>query len=168
MDCNGMNGVIMIPFCGQEKCSVDANGRLKLSPRFIRDFMDRCSGEVVLHYLPEGALAIYPEDVYLEMRSGTSRVAEKAGMSIVQRRMLRSFGALSHPETISPQGRITLPQAYRDKLDLQPGADIYQVGVEIGIELWNASRWEQELENINNHLLEKGEREMDADLDGEL
>ncbi len=158
----------MLPFCGQEKCSIDANGRLKLSPRFIEDFNGRCSGEVVLHVLPEGALAIYPEDVYAEMRSGTARMAEKAGLSIVQRRILRSFGAMSQPDKITSQGRITLPPAYRDQLELTPKAEVYQIGVEIGIEIWNAERWEREQENINKHLLEKGEREMAADLYGEF
>lgn len=154
----------MLPFCGQEKCLIDANSRIKLSPRFIDDFMNRCGGEVVLHCLPEGALAIYPEDVYLRMRGGVGSEVEKAGISLMHRRMLRSFGALSQPEKISPQGRITLPVAWRTATELNPGMEIYLIGVEIGVEIWNAARWDAELTQINAHLLEKGEREMAADL----
>jgi len=154
----------MLPFCGQEKCLIDGNGRIKLSPRFIDDFISRCNGEVVLHCLPEGALAIYPEDVYLRMRSAATADIEQAGMSMMQRRMMRSFGAMSQPEKLSPQGRITLPVAWRCATELNPGAEVYLVGVEIGIEIWNAARWDAEMAQINAHLLEKGQREMTADL----
>lgn len=154
----------MLPFCGQEKCSIDANGRVKLSSRFIEDFIHRCGGDVVLHCLPEGAVAVYPEDVYRQMRAGVGQAAEKAGLSIVQRRILRSFGALSSPDQITRQGRLTLPTAYRSSADLQPGTEIYLVGVEIGVEIWNAARWEKELLDINAHMLQKGEMEMAADL----
>ena len=55
----------MLSFCGIDKCSVDANGRIKLSPRVIDDFAAH-GGDVVLHCLPEGTIAVYPEAVYLE------------------------------------------------------------------------------------------------------
>lgn len=158
----------MLSFCGQDKCSVDSNGRVKFSPRVISDFTEKCNGEVVLHCLPEGALAVYPEDIYLEMRRAEAKPAEKAGSSLVFRRNIRRFGALSSPETISAQGRITLPTGYRDMLELNPGEDIIVVGVEIGIEIWNASRWNAELTKINAHAEEKGEREMAADLESEM
>ncbi len=154
----------MLRFCGQEKCSIDANGRVKLSPRFIEDFLQRCGGDVVIHSLPEGAVAVYPEDVYQQMRASVGQAAEKAGLSLVQRRILRSFGALSQPDQITRQGRLTIPQAYRGNAELLPGTEVYLVGVEIGIEIWNAQRWEQELQDINTHLLQKGELEMAADL----
>ena len=154
----------MLAFCGQDNCSVDANGRIKFSPRVIRDFMERCSGEVVLHCLPEGALAVYPEEVYLQMRSAEPRPAERASSSMVFRRNLRRFGALSQSEKISAQGRITLTSAFREFADLLPGTDAVVVGVEIGVEVWNAQRWQQELEKLNSHSLEKGQREMEADL----
>ena len=44
----------MLAFCGLDRCSVDANGRIKLSPRVIEDFARRGS-DVVLHCLPECA-----------------------------------------------------------------------------------------------------------------
>ena len=160
-------GFRMLAFCGQERCSIDANGRFKLSPRHIGDFESRCGGRVVFHCLPEGAVAIYPEDVYAQMRAGVGNVAEKAGLSLVQRRILRSFGALSQPETITRQGRLTLPQAFREKAGLQTGAEVCVVGVEIGVEVWNAERGEKELLEIEEHMLEKGGREMLADLNND-
>jgi DNA-binding transcriptional regulator/RsmH inhibitor MraZ len=154
----------MLAFCGQDRCSIDANGRLKLSPRVISDFLERCSGEIVMHCLPEGAVALYPEEVYLEMRQNETAPAAKAAHSLVFRRSMRRFGAMSQSEQISKQGRITLPAAFRKYAELGPGSDAYVVGVEIGVEIWNAERWDAELERINEHVQEKGEREMAADL----
>ena len=77
---------------------------------------------------------------------------------------MRRFGALSKSEMISAQGRITVPVPYRNYAGLIPGEDVIVVGCEIGIELWNASRWSEELEKINIHFNEKGEREMSSDL----
>jgi len=154
----------MLAFCGQDKCSIDANGRLKLSPRFLSDFETECSGEVVLHCLPEGAIAIYPEATFMQMRRAEARPAERAASSLVFRRSQRRFGAMSQPQGISKQGRLTLPPAYRDYASLQSGANTVVVGTEIGVEVWNAERWAEELKIINGHLTEKGDMEMAEDL----
>ncbi len=156
----------MLSFCGQDKCSVDANGRIKLSPRNLSDFAEQGAGEVVLRFLPEGAIAVYPEDIYLQMRRNEPRPAERAAASLVFRRSLRHFGALSQSEKISPQGRITIPPAYREYAALGPGSEAVVIGVEIGLEIWNTERWAEELTKVNEHIREKGEREMADDLMG--
>lgn len=153
----------MLSFCGLDQCSVDANGRIKLSPRIIEDFAAR-GGEVVLHCLPEGAIAVYPEDVYLAMRKNESNPAEKAAESIVFRRTLRRFGTWSQSEKISAQGRITLPPMYREHAGLRNGSDVIVAGVEIGIELWSVERWEEEQRRIAEHMRRKSEQEMEQDL----
>lgn len=154
----------MLSFCGQDRCSVDANGRIKLSPKVAADFTAKCGGQVVIHCLPEGAIAVYPEEIYLEMRRQETLPAAKAANSMVFRRSMRRFGALSCPESISNQGRITLPQAFREYAATEPGSEVWVVGVEIGIEIWNTKRWAEELDKMNEHAREKGEREMAADL----
>ena len=153
----------MIPFCGFDKCLLDANSRLKLSPRVLADF-ERRGGDIVLHCLPEGALAVYPEEVFLEIRGSEDHSARRAGESFVARRTMRRFGSLSMNISISPQGRLTLPEPYRDYADLKPGAEAVIVGVEIGIEIWSRERWEEEQKRISEHMQEKDRREMDADL----
>ena len=59
----------MLIFCGQDRISIDANGRIKFSPRILRDFNDQCSGQIVMHCLPEGALAVYPEEIFQQLIS---------------------------------------------------------------------------------------------------
>ena len=154
----------MLAFCGQDYCQIDANGRVKLSPRVISDFMEKCSGEIVMHCLPEGALAIYPEHIYLEMRRQEEAPAARAASSMVFRRELRRFGALSSADRITAQGRLTIPHGFREYAGLLPGTEIVVVGVEIGVELWNAERWNAELMKMNEHAIARGESEMADDL----
>ncbi len=154
----------MLAFCGQDYCQIDANGRVKLSPRVISDFMEKCSGEIVMHCLPEGALAIYPENIYLDMRRQEEAPATRAASSMVFRRELRRFGALSSADRITAQGRLTIPHGFREYAGLLPGTEIVVVGVEIGVELWNAERWNAELMKMNEHAIARGESEMADDL----
>ena len=98
------------------------------------------------------------------MRGAEEKPVERASNSLLFRRSLRRFGAMSQPQVISKQGRLTLPPAYRDYADLQSGTDTVVVGVEIGVEIWNAQRWAEELKVINGHMSDKGELEMAEDL----
>ena len=88
----------MLPFCGQDRCVIDANGRIKLSPRLIGDFARQCNGEVVLYCLPEGAIAIYPEAVFVELREASARSLSDVGTSLIRRRELRRFGSMTLPD----------------------------------------------------------------------
>ncbi len=153
----------MLSFCGIDKCLMDSNGRVKLSPRVLDDFAAR-GGDVVLRCLPEGSVAVYPEEIYLEMRKGEVNPAERAGQSMLFRRTLRSFGAMSQSEKISAQGRVTLPPTYREHAGLKNGGDAMVVGVEIGIEIWSCERWNEEQRKIQDYMMEKGEREMASSL----
>ena len=168
MEYNGTDFFIevksMLAFCGHDNCSIDSNGRIKFSPRVLKDFDDRCRGDIVLHCLPEGGLAVYPEDVYLEMRRREEAPAARAAASLVFRRSMRRFGAMSKSDKISKQGRVTIPPAFRTYAALEPGTDVSVVGVEIGIEIWNTERWNDEINQINEHVREKGMQEMAADL----
>lgn len=138
-----------------------------MSPRFISDFQERCSGEVVMHCLPEGAVALYPEDVYLKMRDEETNPAARAAVNMAWRRTMRRFGAMSRSEKISAQGRVTIPTGFREYAGLQPGVDAVVVGAEIGVEIWNAERWQAEIMQIDEHFKEKGVRQMYNDLEME-
>ena len=155
----------MLAFCGQDSCKLDKNGRIKFSPRIIADFKEACGGEVVIYCLPEGAIAVYPEDVYMQMRRKEARPAEKAADSILFRRSMRRFGALSKSEKITGQGRITIPQAYKNSAGLLDGSEVIVVGVEIGVEIWSLERWNEEMSTMNDFIAQKHEQEIATDLD---
>jgi DNA-binding transcriptional regulator/RsmH inhibitor MraZ len=154
----------MIKFCGQEKCIIDSNGRIKLSACVLRDFQE-CNKEIViLHCLVEGALAVYPPSVWQQMRGKDESKETNAANSVVFRRSLRRFGSFSQSVSISNQGRITIPISYREHASLTPGSEVMVVGCEIGVEIWNCERWFDEMKLIHQHILDKNKNEMDADL----
>jgi DNA-binding transcriptional regulator/RsmH inhibitor MraZ len=99
------------------------------------------------------------------MRQAEPRPAARAAGSIVFRRQLRRFGALSQLERITNQGRITIPVPFREILKLQPGTEAVLVGTEIGVEVWNAEVWQNEFAVLAEHELKKAAAEMDADLE---
>ena len=154
-------------FCGQEQCRIDANSRLKLPPIFMRQFKEHGEQNVVLHCLPEGALGIYPASVWSQMRQHQPRPAAQAAKSIVFRRELRRFGALTQQQTITTQGRITVPAAFRERLALERGSEAILIGAEIGLEAWERSRWTAELASIDDHEQKRSESQMASDLTAE-
>ena len=165
METNGKNQVVwMLTFCGIDYCSMDSNGRVKLSPKILEDFTSK-GVDVVLHCLPEGAVAVYPEETYLRIRQEREVTENRAAGSFVGRQMLRRSGAWSQSERISAQGRITLPQAFREHAGFGTGSQkMVVVGVEIGIELWTPERWEAERRRMEEHDMVKRDQEMQADL----
>lgn len=161
LEINGKALISMLSFCGYEKCSVDANGRVRLPGRFIEDFLKCGDGAVVMHGLPEGAIAIYPEQTYIKMREKELEDVERIGASFAARRSLRRFGALSQPEVISRQGRVTLPEIFRNYASLEPGTEVRVIGVEIGVELWAAQKWDAEFEELKAYEEEKRIKELE-------
>jgi division/cell wall cluster transcriptional repressor MraZ len=153
----------MLEFCGQDLCTLDSNGRVKLPTTFLRDFRRRSEASVVMHCLPEGALAVYPPDVWRAMREAEAGPSERVGRSVVARRNLRRFGALSQGCALSNQGRITIPTLFREYAELLPGGPVMLVGCEIGVEIWNTERWSAEMALVQKHLHDKGANEMAAD-----
>ena len=151
----------MLPFCGCEHCLIDSNGRLRLCQRFVDDFIAKCNGEIVIYGLPEGALALYPESVFREMREKELGNIDRIGASFAARRSLRRFGSLSSPETISRQGRVTIPEHFRDFAHLPPGTAAAVVGVEIGVEIWSEELLKREMASIESDELAIRERELE-------
>ena len=157
----------MLEFCGEDRCLVDGNGRIRLSQRFVDDFLRKCNGEVVMYVLPEGAVALYPEETYREMRSREIADTDNVGTSFAVRRSLRRFGSLTAPAVITRQGRVTLPERFRQMTGLLPGAGACVVGVEIGVELWLAERFDAEMAETGVQLEKQRELEYSALTGGE-
>lgn len=154
----------MLAFCGIDYCSIDSNGRVKLSPRNLEDFTSKGS-DIVLYCLPEGAVAVYPEETYLKIRQEREIAGNRAASSFLGRQMLRQSGAWTQSQRITAQGRITIPQAFREHAGFGSGSQkMVIVGVEIGVELWTVERWEAEKRRMQEHDNLKREREMQSDL----
>ncbi len=154
----------MLEFCGQDQCILDNNGRIKLSISLLRNFQRYSENDVILHCLPEKAIAVYPLQIWKSMRGSEQNKEFNAAQSLVFRRNLRRFGSMSLNVAISNQGRITIPPVFRDFAELTANSEIFLIGCEIGIEIWNQERWRIESELIQKHIFDKGEHEMNSDL----
>jgi len=156
---------IMLPFCGLDNCLVDANGRIRLTQRVVEDFLREGASDVVMHGLPEGCIIIYPESVWKRMRASVLNTPEQIGSSFSVRSAMRRFGALTASENISKQGRITLPALLRQHANLDSGTEAVVVGVEIGVEIWESSRFYQEMESARQREQLKREREFTREVE---
>jgi DNA-binding transcriptional regulator/RsmH inhibitor MraZ len=155
----------MLPFCGIDNCLLDANGRVRLTQRVVEDFLNEGASDIVMHGLPEGCIALYPESVWKRMRAPALNTPELLAGSFAARSAMRRSGALTASENISRQGRITLPALLQEHAGLKPGAKVVVVGVEIGVEIWESGRFNEEMESANKHEELKKEREFDRELE---
>lgn len=153
-------------FLGQEQCTIDGNGRVKLPPGYQRTFDGVTRrGEVVLHLqIPEGCVAVLPPAVWEAMRRQQEGDLARVGTSMLERRKHRQFGAFSHHETISNQGRITIPPLFREYADLLPGGAAILIGCDEYLEIWTPERWLQEAVALREHVASKVEQELAGDL----
>jgi len=117
-----------------------------------------------MHGLPEGAIALYPEEVYRDMRAREIGSLEQLGTSFALRRSLRRFGALTVMDTITRQGRVTLPPQLREFAGIAPGSEVALVGAEVGVEIWEAKRFAAEMAAIGEHLTKRRDAEMEQEL----
>ena len=147
----------MLEFTGQHNITFDKSGRFKLPPRILADYLAKGNSEVVIYCLPEGCLGIYPLDVWQAMRAD-ERVLD--GGSMLKRREMRRFGALSTSVLISKQGRLTIPTNFRDVCSLAETQQLL-IGSEVGMEIWNTVQWEQELAIVNQYSIDQGLQEVE-------
>ena len=155
----------MLQFCGLEKTQLDANGRLKLSARLMSSFANYDSSSVVIYCLPEGGIGIYPLAEWERIKPDLNSVQQKFTGSMMARRQMRMMGAMTSKENLSNQGRITLPQMFREICGMEAGTEVILVGSEFGIEVWSSEAWNKEMLLMQQHSLDKGEIELNADLD---
>lgn len=156
----------MLEFCGEERCRIDANGRIRLTQRWVDDFLRKCNGEVVMYVLPEGAVALYPEETYREMRAREISDADNVGASFAARRSLRRYGSLTMSAVLTRQGRVTLPERFRKLTGLQPGVEACVVGVEIGVEIWTSEKFDAEMDEADLQLEKQRQLEYDSLTEG--
>ena len=153
-------------FCGEERCRVDANGRIRLTQRWVDDFLRKCNGEVVMYVLPEGAVALYPEETYREMRAREISDTDNVGASFAARRSLRRYGSLTMSAVLTRQGRVTLPERFRKLTGLQPGVEACVVGVEIGVEIWTSEKFDAEMDEADIQLEKQRQLEYNSLTEG--
>ena len=137
----------MKSFQGSTLSKLDESGRLKLPPNVVADFKSvDPTGNVSLKYLPEGAIFIKPANQATPAPTADSD-NDKAYEENDEMRIRERLGSLlSSSDTISPQGRLTLPLRLLKRIGVYTGEEIALVGVGKGYEVWKPEALEEELD----------------------
>ena len=150
----------MKPFRGSTLIKLDMSGRLKLPPNVVADLKSvNATGDVVLTYLEEGTVTITPASPEEPTPPPTRPNPQEFFKDNIRRMGLRSDMYFTEEDTISPQGRITIPEKFRDYLDLKGGEDIAIIGMLYGYEIWKKETLDEEMNRQRKQRNNKYERD---------
>jgi MraZ protein len=132
-------------FLGEYEHTIDAKGRLAVPAKF-RPKMAR--GAVLTRGV-ESCLCVYPLETWEEK----ARQIEQAQLDSRQRRQVeRRFFAVAFECELDGQGRIVLPARFREYAGLN--SEVTVVGARDRFEIWDRTRWQQYIGEIQPEDLE--------------
>ena len=156
----------MKSFQGSTLSKLDESGRLKLPPNVVADFKSvDPTGNVSLKYLPEGAIFIKPANQVSPEPSADSDDDNDYEENDEMRIRLRQRYLLNSSDTISPQGRLTLPLRLLKRIGVDTGEEIALVGVGKGYEVWKPEALEEELDKELAQRRHQYEQKRDKTMD---
>lgn len=119
-------------FLGEHRHALDAKGRV-IFPVRLRETL---GAQVVLQKGIDACLYVFPPD---EWERQVERVSSLPTTRPDARRYARFFFSQAQSERIDRQGRLTIPQAFREYAGLT--RDVVVVGAGPRVEIWDADRW---------------------------
>jgi len=135
----------MKSFQGTTLVKLDSSCRLKLPPNVVADFKSvDTTGNVVLRYLPEGAVAMWPANKVDPPEPSMLKSKDYFDNPLLRMR-LRSMMQSTEEDTISAQGRLTLSKNLLDRLKLQKGDEVALIGILNGYEIWKRETLQAEM-----------------------
>jgi len=117
--------------------TVDDRGRVAIPARYRQEFL---TGAVVW-LSREGSVQVYTTAGFEEK---SNREASISDTFLNGRRSRRRFDALSFDAELDRQGRILLPQRFREAAELR--GPVVISGCRECLEIWNPAKWDEELE----------------------
>lgn len=128
-------------FLGEYRHNVDSKGRLAMPARFRSGLAE---GLVITRGL-DPCLHVYPKSQWLPL---AERLSELPMSEPAVRGLRRNIFTGAFACEMDKQGRILIPPALREYAGLD--GDVVIAGLNNYIEIWAASRWEQELPRIQS------------------
>ena len=120
-------------FLGENRHALDDKGRV-IFPARMRDEL---GAQVVLQKGIESCVYVFPPE---EWEREVQKVTSLPTTDPKARRYRRFFFSQAQSERIDKQGRLTVPQAFREYAGLQ--RDVVIAGVGARIEIWDAAAWD--------------------------
>ena len=120
-------------FLGEHRHALDDKGRV-IFPSRMRDEL---GAQVVLQKGIENCVLVFPPE---EWEREVEKVNALPTTKPEARRYRRFFFSQAQAERVDTQGRLTIPQAFREYAGLSK--DVVIAGVGPRVEIWDASRWD--------------------------
>ena len=130
-------------FLGEHRHALDAKGRVIFPVRMRAEL----GAQVVIQKGIEPCLYVLPPD---EWDRQVQRVTELPTTNPEARRYARHFFSQASSERIDAQGRLTIPQTYREYASLD--RDVVIVGSGRRVELWDAAAWDAQRDSVESNL----------------
>lgn len=132
-------------FCGQQTGKIGADGRVKVTSEWRARFLTSSEGRAVLVMLPEGCVALFPRASWeRDWRGILDELRAGLPGAIDARAFTRLSGAFRQDVTVDDQGRVRIPEAFRNHARIEPSSEIVMIGAESRIEIWSQSQWAAE------------------------
>jgi len=120
-------------FRGSAPAKIDDRGRLKI-PAAFRGFFETAP-LVFITCLAGPAVLIYPMETY--EREVEGNLDSRAGLNLEPTSVLRRLNANGMAAQVDGQGRITIAQDLRDRVELVPGKTVRVIGMKTYLEIWD-------------------------------
>lgn len=125
---------------------IDDKNRLSLPAKHRQNFV---SG-VIITKGQNGCLNIFNHEEF----SKTIENLKNSDISPAQKNeAIRALSASSFDDTIDKQGRVTIPNILREKVNIHPNETVVVVGTINHLEVWNKTKWD-EREERSSEILE--------------
>ncbi len=134
-------------FWGEYSHCIDKKGRLIIPARFRPHL---CEGAFLTRGFEQN-LVIYPQDSWLHLKQHLNDLAFTDSKGRALRRLLFS-GAIDL--SLDRQGRLLIPAYLREHAEL--AGDAFIVGMENYIEIWQPSRWKENLQHATSEFTKTG------------
>jgi MraZ protein len=120
-------------FLGEHRHALDDKGRVIFPVRM----RDELGPQVVLQKGIESCVYVFPTDAW---QAEVERVNSLPSTHPHARRYRRFFFSQAEDQRIDKQGRLTIPQAFREYAGLT--RDVVVAGVGARVEIWDSDRWD--------------------------
>ena len=136
---------------GEWSRSLDERFRLSL-PTEQAEMVSNESGEAVLAKERPGCVSLWmPEQWDSWLAEGVDLISGKITSGRLSRRTgeVQMIGRLLSTRhrtiTIAGRGRVTIPESFREFLEVEPGGEVMVVGAAVCLELWHPRRWSEHI-----------------------
>ncbi|RMG35782.1 MAG: division/cell wall cluster transcriptional repressor MraZ [Planctomycetota bacterium] len=136
---------------GETKRILDDRFRLTLPPEFVQAVADE-HGEAILAKEQAGCLSLWRiSDWQARLDAGVELLKQKIRSGRMEhkwadvQRLGRMLSTRTRRVKLANRSRLSIPEGFREFLEVQPGGEVIVVGAVICVEIWNPAAWLEQL-----------------------